>query len=225
MLSVRSCTTSIFACHWDAGNDLCAGWQCRFWLMFSSQLLALFCTAQSQFFLFWWIYATTRSSYAVAAGLLVSLLFLVSSCSQAGRLVERLGCRALLIVANGLSALCLFVLIATLPYGQERLELIYLAMVIRSSMAALQVSSIDIGLTTLVPVDKKSRICAVNQTLQGLILVLSAPMGILLFNSMSFYQVLAIDLVATLPAILPLLCGRFPRLPAVEPAGPGLAQH
>lgn len=213
MVQIEPFPTRVASCRAAPHPPTFPGGHARFWTLFSSHTLALYFAAQSQFFLVWWIYASTACAYHVAIGLLISLLALVLSCPLWDTLARRFTPRLMMSLADSVSALCTLGLIARLDGEPGGLELTYPIMVIRSAMVALQVMIVETGLTARVAACRRARVASLSQTLQGGILLCAAPMGILVFNLLPIRHALAMDLAATLLALL-LLLGWKPAAPA-----------
>lgn len=186
-------------------------WQLRFWTIFTGQALSLTGSTLTQFVLLWWITDTTGSVSALAIAGMSALLPQALLSPLGGVLADRYSRRLLMIAADAVSALCMMLLITL--FITERIELwhAWLMMGVRSAMQAFQTPSAAASTYMLVPEHFLLRAAGLNQSLQSLTVVASAPLGALAISVMPIGWALAIDVFTALCGIVPLLCFSIPQ--------------
>lgn len=186
-------------------------WQWRFWAIFIGQALSLVGSSLTQFVLLWWITDTTGSVSALAIAGLVALLPQALLSPLGGVLADRLSRRALMIMSDLVSALCMVVLIVLFQTGQIALWHIYTLMFVRSAMQAFQAPAAAASVAMLVPEAFLPRAAGLNQGMQSVTLIAAAPLGALAISLMPLGWALGIDVLTALLAIVPLLRYRIPQ--------------
>lgn len=194
-----------------AGLDPGPRWQVRFWAIFGGQALSLIGSALTQFVLLWWITDTTGSLSALATAGMAALLPQAVLGPLGGTFADRYSRRLLMIVADGISALCMLLLIALFLTDRIALWHAYAMMAIRSAAQAFQAPAAAASVTMLVPGGFLVRAAGLNQSLQSLTLVAAAPLGALALGVMPIGWALGLDVATALLGIAPLLCCRIPQ--------------
>lgn len=192
-------------------TDIAPGWQLRFWAVFTGQALSLLGSAVTQFVLLWWITDTSGSVSALATAGLAAMLPQALLAPLGGTLADRYSRRALMIVADAVSALCVLGLIGLFLTGQVELWHLYILMAVRSAMQALQAPAATASITMLVPSHFLTRAAGLNQALQSATLVAAAPLGALAISVMPVGWALGIDVATAVLGIAPLLCVAIPQ--------------
>lgn len=186
-------------------------WQPRFFSIFVGQSFSLIGSALTQFVLLWWITDVTGSPTALAlagiAGLLPQALF----SPLGGTLADRWSRRAILILADTITAACMVVLILLFAANTIELWHIYTLMFIRSSMQAFQQPAAAASTAMLVPEEWIPRVAGMNQTVFGIVTIAGAPLGALALAFLPFEGALAIDVATALLGLVPLFIFRIPQ--------------
>ncbi|MCC7164788.1 MAG: MFS transporter [Anaerolineae bacterium] len=186
-------------------------WQPRFFSIFVGQSFSLIGSALTQFVLLWWITDVTGSPTALAlagiAGLLPQALF----SPLGGALADRWSRRAILILADTITAACMVVLILLFAANTIELWHIYTLMFIRSSMQAFQQPAAAASTAMLVPEEWIPRVAGMNQTVFGIVTIAGAPLGALALAFLPFEGALAIDVATALLGLVPLFIFRIPQ--------------
>jgi DHA3 family macrolide efflux protein-like MFS transporter len=190
-----------------AGHD----WRVRFWMVFTGQTLSLIGSALTQFVLLWWITQTTGSVSALATAGTAALLPQALLGPLGGVLADRYDRRLLMIVADGISALCMVALIVLFLTDRIALWHVYAMMAARSAMQAFHAPAAAASVAMLVPDDYLVRASALNQSMQSLTLVIAPPLGALAISTMPMGWALGIDLVTAILGIAPLLVFTIPQ--------------
>jgi DHA3 family macrolide efflux protein-like MFS transporter len=187
-------------------------WKTRFFTIWAGQQGSLLGSWVAQFGLVWWLTQETGSATVLATASLVAMVPLIALGPFTGTLVDRLPRRWLMVwVDCGIAALA--GLLAFLFWaGAIRIWHIYLVMALRSAAGALHWPAMAAATSLLVPKEHLTRIAGLNQTMQGLLSIVSPPLGAIAVSLLPMYGVMGIDIFTFLFAVLPLLF-----LPIPEP--------
>jgi DHA3 family macrolide efflux protein-like MFS transporter len=186
-------------------------WRLRFWSIWAGQALSLVGSALTQFVLLWWITLNVGTTAALATAGMMALLPQALLGPLGGILADRFSRRAIMIVADTISAACMLVIIWLFQSDQVQLWHLYTMMFIRSSMQAFQSPAAAASTAMLVPEAWLGRVAGLNQMLQGVMTIAAAPLGALLLAFMPFEGALAVDVVTALLGIVPLLLFAIPQ--------------
>ncbi len=193
------------------GTAAPANWKPRFFAIWTGQAFSLVGSALTQFVLMWWITQTTGSARALATAAVAGILPAALFGPLGGAAADRWSRRVLMIVADAITAACMFILIVLFATSRVQLWHVYALMAIRSTMQAFQGPAASASTANLVPMDWLTRAAGMNQTLQGLMSVVAPALGALAMAVFSLQGALAIDLVTALLGITPLLFYRIPQ--------------
>lgn len=197
-----------------------AGWVTPFFTIWIGQAFSLLGSQLVQFALVWWLTQTTGSATVLATASLAGYLPQVLLGPLMGTLVDRGNRRRIMIAADSMIALAtlgLYVLFAT---GLEQIWHIYLLMFVRSLGSGFHWTAMLASTTLMVPEVHFARIQGLNESLNGAMNIIAAPLGALLLAWMPVQEVLLIDIGTALLAILPLLFIKIPQpAPLLSEAG------
>jgi len=180
-------------------------WKVRFFSIWTGQAFSLLGSSLVQFALIWWLTQTTGSATVLATASLAGLLPQVVLGPFTGALVDRWSRRLTMIVADGLIALATVVLVGLFWMGAVEVWHVYGLLFFRSAAGGFHWPAMQASTSLMVPKEQLSRVQGINQTLQGLLNIGSAPLGAFLLSVLPMHQVLALDILTALLAILPLL--------------------
>lgn len=186
-------------------------WRLRFSAVFAGQTLSLIGSALTQFVLMWWIADTTGSAAALAAAGMAAMLPQALLGPLGGVLADRYSRRLLMIVADLISATAMLVLIGLFAAGQVAMWHALTMMALRSAMQALQAPAASASVSMLVPASFLSRASGLNQAMQSMTLVVSAPLGAFAIGALPMGWALSIDVLTALLGIVPLLIWTIPQ--------------
>ncbi|MGY4706792.1 MFS transporter [Candidatus Bipolaricaulota sp. J31] len=180
-------------------------WKARFFAIWAGQQASLFGSWIAQFGLVWWLTQETGSATVLATASLVALLPQILLGPFAGTLVDRLPRRWLMVgVDCGIAALA--GLLAFLFWADAiKIWHIYLVMALRAVGGALHWPAMAAATSLLVPEKHLTRIAGLNQTMQGLLSIVSPPLGAIAVSFLPMYGVMGIDVFTFLFAVGPLL--------------------
>jgi len=185
-------------------------WKARFFAIWAGQQGSLLGSWVAQFGLVWWLTQETGSATVLATASLVAMLPRIALGPFTGTLVDRLPRRWLMVwVDCGIAALA--GLLAFLFWaGAIRIWHIYLVMAMRSAAGALHWPAMAAATSLLVPKEHLTRIAGLNQTMQGLLSIVSPPLGAIAVSLLPMYGVMGIDVFTFVFAVLPLLLLAIP---------------
>ena len=197
-------------------------WARPFFTIWVGQALSLVGSQIGGFALVWWLTKASGSATVLATASLVAMLPQVLLGPFAGALVDRWNRRRVMIVADTAIAL----LSAGLAYlfWTDRLQIwhVYLIMFARSLGGAFHWPAMQASTSLMVPKDQLSRVGGMNHTLQGVLGIVTPPLGAFAMEIMPLYTIMAIDVVTAAFAIGPLFFIHIPqpeRPAAAAPAG------
>ena len=164
-----------------------------------------------QFALVWWLTKTTGSPAVLATATFVALLPNVFLAPFAGALVDRWNRRKVMILADAGIAIATLVLVILFWSGLIQIWHVYLIMFIRALGSTFHWPAMRASTSLMVPEKQLSRIAGLNESLGGLMNIASPPLGALLLEAFPMQQVLSIDILTAILAILPLLFISIPQ--------------
>lgn len=176
-----------------------------FFVLWTGQAISLLGSRLVQFALIWRLTQETGSATVLAIASLVGMLPQVVLGPFVGVLVDRWNRRWTMFVADTAVALATIVLVALFWTGTVEIWHVYVILFVRALGGAFHWPAMTASTALMVPEDKLTRIQGLNQTLQGAMTIVAAPLGALLLSLLPIEGVLAIDVVTALAAIVPLL--------------------
>jgi len=190
-----------------------ARWAPRFFLIWGGQAFSLLGSSLVQFALVWWMTRETGSATVLATATLVALLPQIVLGPFIGPLVDRLERRRIMIVSDSAIALATGVLMLLFAFDRVELWHVFAILAVRSLGGAFHGPAMAASTSLLVPERHLARVGGLNQTLHGVMNIVSPPLGALLVMALPTHGVLAIDLATAALAVVPLLFVRIPAPP------------
>ncbi|UCC63221.1 MAG: MFS transporter [Anaerolineae bacterium] len=194
-----------------------------FFALWTGQVFSLLGSELVQFALVWWLTTTTGSATVLALGTMMAVLPRIFVSPIAGALVDRWNRRAVMIVADGLSALAVVLLAVLFALDRVQVWHIYALTFIRASAGAFHWPAMQASTTLMVPQKHLARVAGLNQVLYGLAPIVGPPLGALLIEALPIQGVLAVDVGTAMLAIAPLFFVHVPQ-PERAPATDGAPQ-
>ncbi|HSN93459.1 MAG TPA: MFS transporter [Anaerolineaceae bacterium] len=173
--------------------------------MFIGQIFSMLGSAVVQFALIWYLTEKTGSAAVLATASMVGLLPQVILGPFAGALVDRWNRKITMIVADLIVTLATIALMLLFALNVIQIWHIYVALFIRAISGIFQGPAMSASTTLMVPKEHYARLGGFNQALNGIINIVSPPLGALLLAVWPFQSVLAVDVVTAAIAILLLL--------------------
>jgi DHA3 family macrolide efflux protein-like MFS transporter len=198
-------------------------WMPPFFTIWSGQAISLLGSQLVQFALVWWLTQKTGSATVLATATLVAMLPQVFLGPLVGALVDRWNRRIVMMAADAFVALATLVLAILFWQGKAELWHVYLMIFARSIGGGFHWPAMSASTSLMVPKEHLSRVQGMNQILNGLLGIGSAPLGALLMSLLPMQGILAIDIVTAAFGILPLFFIPIPQ-PARSPAPEGAPQ-
>jgi MFS transporter, DHA3 family, macrolide efflux protein len=196
-------------------------WRVTFFTIWLGQAASLLGSSIVQFALVWWLTLQTGSATVLAIASLVGVVPTIVLGPFAGALVDRLNRRLVMIVADGGIATATALLIVIYVLGWMQPWHVYVILFLRAIGGTFHWPAMQASTSMLVPKDQLTRIGGMNQTLSGLMSIVSPPLGALVVSVLPLYGALGIDIVTALIAISTLLFITIPQptLSGIAPAG------
>ncbi|MCL4867579.1 MAG: MFS transporter [Anaerolineae bacterium] len=182
-----------------------------FWFLWSGQAISLLGSQVVQFALIWWLTQQTGSARVLAGATLVGMLPQIVLGPFVGVLVDRWNRRLIMLVADSLTAAATLLLVFLFASGVVQVWHIYLIMFARSLGGAFHFSSMASSTTLMVAKEHLPRVQGFNQMLQGGMNIASAPLGALMLSLWPMQQVLMLDVITALFAVIPLFFIAIPQ--------------
>lgn len=173
--------------------------------MFIGQIFSMLGSAVVQFALIWYLTEKTGSAGVLATASMVGLLPQVIMGPFAGALVDRWNRKITMIVADLIVTLATIALMLLFAFNLIQIWHIYVALFIRAVSGIFQGPAMSASTTLMVPKEHFARLGGFNQALNGIINIVSPPLGALLLAVWPFQSVLSVDVVTAAIAILLLM--------------------
>lgn len=190
------------------------GWAGRFFTIWTGQAFSIFGSQLVNFALIWWLTMTTGSATVLATASIVGILPQIILGPLAGVIIDRGNRRIIMMLADGAVALATAALAASFILGWEQTWQVYLVLFLRAVAGSFHWPAMAASTSLMVPKEHLARVQGANQTLNGGLNIIAAPLAALLLESFSVQVVLGIDIATALLAILPLFFIPIPQPPA-----------
>lgn len=192
-------------------------WKRSFFPIWGGQAASLLGSQIVQFALIWYLTVQTESATVLATASIFEYLPTVFLGPAIGVLVDRWNRRRIMILADTVAALATVVLIALFWADWIEVWHIYAIIFVRSVAGRFQGPAMTASTSLMVPKEQLTRIQGLNQTLNGGLNIVAAPLGALLMELLPIEGVVAVDILTASIAIGPLLLVAIPQ-PVVEAA-------
>jgi DHA3 family macrolide efflux protein-like MFS transporter len=182
----------------------------RFFILWTGQSLSLVGSQAVQFALIWWLTETSGSATILATATLLGLLPPIILGPVIGALIDRWNRKIVMLVADGFVAVASLLLAWLFATGIAGIPHVFALLFLRALGAAFHSPAMTASTTLMVPEEHLTRIQGLNQSMQGLLTIVAAPLGALLLAIFSMTGVMMVDVGTALLAILPLLAISVP---------------
>jgi DHA3 family macrolide efflux protein-like MFS transporter len=201
-------------------SALSSNWKWPFFTVWTGQAFSLVGSALVRFALIWWLTERTGSATTLTGATLSSLLPFILLGPFVGALIDRWNRRWVMVVSDSIVAL-LTALLAIL-YWLEIVQVwhVYVVLFLRSLGEIFQQPAMRASTALMAPREQLTRVSGMNETLMGVVNIVSPPVGALLLEILDVQGTLAIDVVTAVMAIAPLLFISIPN-PENGPASEG----
>lgn len=178
-----------------------------FWL---GQLVSLLGSSIASFVIIWWITLQTESAVYLSIASLVGFAPIVILSPLAGVLADRWNRKGLIATADLLQALTTVALIFLFLSNVVSIWLVLVLLGFRGVFQAFHLPTVSAIIPTMVPKEKLSRMNGLNFLFTGAVNLVGPIAAALLLQFWSISQILWIDAVTFLIAIVPLLYINIP---------------
>jgi len=187
-------------------------WQKRFYTIWIGQAFSMVGSALVRFALIWWLTEETKSAVVLTTATIASILPMIGLSPFIGPLVDRWNRRWVMVVADALIAFLTAGLAVLYALGLAQVWHVYVILFLRSFGDAFQSPAMQASTSLMVPKNQLARVAGMNDTLMGIVNIVSPPLGALLVKTISMQGTLAIDLITAVLAIGPLLFISIPQI-------------
>lgn len=186
-------------------------WAPKFFTVWIGQAFSLVGSSLVQFALVWWLTRETGSATVLATATLIALLPQIFLGPFAGTLIDRWNRKTVMIVADSVIAIATLVLIYIFIIGRQNIWAIFTILLIRSAGSTFQYPAMEASTSLMVPKKHLARIAGLNQTLGGVINIISPPLGALMITIFPTQAVLSVDVITAAIAITTLILISIPQ--------------
>jgi len=187
-------------------------------LFWSGQLFSLLGSVVIQFVMIWWIEREYSSLLYLSLANFFFILPMVLLMPLGGVLSDRYNKRKLIFTVDSLQAFATFILIILFTINLRVIWIVFLFIIIRSSLQAIHQPVMTSVAPSMVPKDKLSRINGVNFLFTGFIQLIGPALGALLYLLIPLNHIFWIDIVTFLISVVPLAIIKIPRVREIDHA-------
>ena len=184
-----------------------------FW---SGQLASLMGSSIAQFVIIWWVTLQTENAIYLSIASFVGFVPQILLSPFAGVLADRWSRRRLIGVVDFLQALATVALIFLFWLNIVSIWNIFILLAIRGAFQAFHTPAVSAIIPTMVPKDKLSRMNGLNTLSTGAINLMGPLIAALLLAISEIHQILWVDAVTFLVALIPLLLIVIPSVRRVK---------
>jgi len=181
-------------------------------LLWSGQLTSLLGSSAAQFVIIWWITIETQSSLYLALASFSGLVPIVLLSPFAGVFVDRWSRKMLIGIVDFLQALATMVLIFLFWLGNVAIWHVFLILILRGIFQAFHSPAASAIIPLMVPKSKLSRMNGLNYLLSGAVTLTGPVIAAVLLSFWQVYDILWIDVLTFMVAIVPLLIVKIPSI-------------
>ena len=178
-------------------------WAVPYFSLWTSQALTLLGSQLATFVLIWHLTKTTESATVLSVAMLLNLIPQIFLGPFAGALIDRLSRKAVLISADLLIAIATIALAILFAFNAANTLTVYMWIFILGLANGIINPSMLVITTLMVPNRYLTRLQGMNQTLQGGLNIIAAPLGAILYEAWVMPVTLSISL---LPALATIVC-------------------
>ncbi len=191
--------------------------------LWSGQLISLLGSSIASFAIIWWITLETGSALYLSAAALLSFAPLIILGPFSGVFVDRWNRKALIGVVDFLQALTTVFMISLFLLDMASVWYILALVGVRGVFQAFHSPAVSAIIPLMVPREKLSRINGVSYLLTGAVTLVGPVLGALLLEYWRISDILWIDAITFIVAVIPLLMISIPSVrmeQGLRPAAP-----
>jgi MFS transporter, DHA3 family, macrolide efflux protein len=185
----------------------------KFVVLWASQAASMFGSSIVDFALIWYLTRETGSATILATAWIADLVPAAILGPFIGPLIDRWSRKKIMIFSDLASTLLTLFLIALFLTHTMQIWHVYIVMIGRSITGIFQYTAFSATIPVLVPEKLLTRANSLNITLRGLINIASPAAGAFLMEMLPMEQVVAVDVVTAIIAVLCLLPLTIPQPP------------
>jgi MFS transporter, DHA3 family, macrolide efflux protein len=195
----------------DAAASRQRRWAASFFTIWTGQALSLVGSQVGGFALVWWLtQASGGSATVLATASLFAMLPSVVLGPVAGALVDRWSRRRVMIVGDSLVAAFSAWLGIMAWTGSLQIWHIYVIVFVRALGGTFHFTAMQAATSLMVPETQLARISGMNQTLRGVLDIVSPPLGALAMSLLPLHTIMGIDVATAAFAVAPLFFIHIP---------------
>ena len=187
-------------------------WLQTYLFIWSGQFISMLTSYAVQFAIVIWLSLEYRSAEVLAFAGISAILPQAIIGSFAGVFIDRWNRKKVLILSDTFLALCAVIMIILLRNETINLSWVYLMLGLRSVGNAFHSPAMQAVAPLLVPQKELLRVSGINQLLQSLSGVVGPAIGTLAITYMSIPNVLYLDVIGAIVAIISLLFVHIPHI-------------
>ena len=186
-------------------------WRKRFYTIWIGQAFSMVGSALVRFALIWWLTEETKSPVVLTTATIASMLPMILLAPFSGPLVDRWNRRWVMVIADAMIAILTAGLAVLYALGIAEVWHVYTILFLRAFGDGFQSPAMQASTSLMVPRNQLARVGGMNDTLMGIVNIISPPLGALLVKTISMQGTLAVDLGTAMLAIGPLLFIKIPQ--------------
>jgi len=191
-----------------------------FFVLWIGQALSLLGSMSVQFALVWWLTAESGSAAILATATLLGIAPQTVLGPFIGALVDRWDRKRIMLFADSVIALASLVLAMLFAFDLATVGGVLAMLFVRGIGGAFHAPAMMASTSLMVPRKHLARIQGLNQSVHGGQLIITAPLGALLYGVFPMAGVMAVDVGTALFAIVPLLFIHVPQPERSASEGP-----
>ncbi|OWO83392.1 MFS transporter [Photorhabdus luminescens] len=177
------------------------GWKRKTALFLSAQTISLLGSSIVQFSIVWYITLNTSSGEMLAISVLCAFLPQVLISLFAGVWADTYNRKLLSIASDALIALVTLGLAISFMLGFKSIELLFVALIVRSLGTGIQTPAVSAIIPQLVPKEKLLRVNGINTSLTSLMMLASPAISGFLYSQTSMENIFLVDVTTAIIGI------------------------
>lgn len=185
-------------------------WKRKFTILWTGQFISLISSSAVNFAIIIWLSLKTGSAEVLAFSAIAALLPQALIGPFAGVYIDRWNRKSTMIFADGFVAVCTLCMSLSFYFGYESLLLIYVMLGLRSVGSAFHMPAMQASIPLLAPQSELLRIAGINQIIQSVSGIAGPALGAFAIGMLSIGNVLLLDILGALFAIISLFFIHIP---------------
>ncbi|WP_448511718.1 MFS transporter [Photorhabdus laumondii] len=182
-------------------SALLPSWKRKTALFLSAQTISLLGSSIVQFSIVWYITLSTSSGEMLAISVLCAFLPQVLISLFAGVWADTYNRKWLSIASDALIALVTLGLAISFMLGFKSIELLFVALIVRSFGTGIQMPAVNAIISQLVPKEKLLRVNGINTSLTSLMMLASPAISGFLYSQTSIENIFLVDVTTAIIGI------------------------